>query len=161
MTINDLFNVDVELIINNKEFYIYEDNDFFLPEYATEGSAAMDLRTPSPLIMLPGGQQLVDIGLSIWIKNPNVCGVIIPRSGLGHNDGLVLGNGTGLIDSDYQGPLKVSLWNRSEFVREYEKGARIAQLVFLPKMRARFTMVSDFSDETSRGVGGYGSTGVE
>lgn len=135
--------------------------DFPLPDYATALSAGMDLRAmcEQRLLLAPGEAQLVATGMAIHIGDPGLCAVILPRSGLGHKQGLVLGNLVGLIDADYQGPLMVSLWNRGSIQQMIEPGDRIAQLVFLPVARARFTVVEQF-EQSTRGVGGFGHTGV-
>jgi dUTP pyrophosphatase len=135
--------------------------EFPLPDYATPGSAGMDLRAmlDAPLALAAGATALVPSGLAIHIGDPGLCAVILPRSGLGHRHGLVLGNLTGLIDADYQGPLMVSLWNRSAATYTIAPGDRIAQLVFLPVARARFARVEEFVD-SARGTGGFGHTGV-
>ena len=132
-----------------------------LPAYATEHSAGLDLRAAleAPLTMQPGDAALVPSGLSIHIADPALCAVILPRSGLGHKHGIVLGNGTGLIDADYQGPLMVSLWNRSNTAFTVEPGDRIAQLVLMPVVRAALQVVDTF-EESARGQGGFGHTGV-
>lgn len=131
-----------------------------LPSYATEGSAGMDLRAclDQPLALVAGESALVPTGLAIHIADPGLCAVILPRSGLGHRHGIVLGNLTGLIDSDYQGPLMVSLWNRSNTLYTVQPGERIAQLVLLPVVRAGFTVVDHFQ-ASERGEGGFGHTG--
>lgn len=132
-----------------------------LPAYATEGSAGMDLRAAldAPLLLAPGDVALVPSGLAIHIADPALCAVILPRSGLGHRHGIVLGNGTGLIDADYQGPLQVSLWNRGGEAFTVAPGDRIAQLVLLPVVRARLRVVDNFAD-SARGEGGFGHTGL-
>lgn len=132
-----------------------------LPEYATPASAGVDLRAAldTALTIAPRETQLVPTGLSIHIGDPTLCAVILPRSGLGHKHGIVLGNGTGLIDADYQGPLMVSVWNRGDAAFTIEPGDRIAQLVVLPIVRARFTVVDEF-ESSARGEGGFGHTGV-
>jgi dUTP pyrophosphatase len=134
--------------------------DFPLPAYATEGSAGMDLRAclDAPLSLAPGESVLVPTGLAIHIDDPSCCAVILPRSGLGHRHGIVLGNLTGLIDADYQGPLMVSLWNRSSEPYEVQPGERVAQLVVLPVVRVGFERVDSF-EPTARGEGGFGHTG--
>ena len=135
--------------------------DFPLPDYATAGAAGLDLRAmlEQPLSLQPDQTELVPSGLAIHIGDPGWCALILPRSGLGHRHGLVLGNLTGLIDADYQGPLMVSLWNRSDTAFTIEPGDRIAQLVFMPVGRARFTQVEDFQ-RSQRGEGGFGHTGL-
>ena len=132
-----------------------------LPAYATEHSAGLDLRAAldAPLALQPGDAALVPSGLSIHIADPALCAVILPRSGLGHKHGIVLGNGTGLIDADYQGPLMISTWNRGSAAYVIEPGDRIAQLVLLPIVRAALQVVDTF-DESGRGAGGFGHTGV-
>lgn len=132
-----------------------------LPEYATAYAAGMDLRAmlDAPLTLQPGEAQLVATGMAIHIGDPGLCAHILPRSGLGHKHGLVLGNGVGLIDADYQGPLMVSLWNRGGQPQTVQPGDRIAQLVFMPVVRARFRHVESFA-ESARGAGGFGHTGV-
>ena len=131
-----------------------------LPAQATEGSAGMDLRAAldAPLTMQPGASALIPTGIAIHIGNVNYCAVILPRSGLGHKHGLVLGNLVGLIDADYQGPLMISCWNRATAAYTIVPGERIAQLVFLPVAHARFRVVEDF-DASARGGGGFGHSG--
>ena len=135
--------------------------EFPLPAYATEGSAGMDLRAclDAPLVLAAGASALVPTGLAIHIDDPAYAAVILPRSGLGHKHGIVLGNLVGLIDSDYQGPLMVSLWNRGQSPQTILPGDRIAQLVFRPVLRGRFSHVTQFT-ESARGQGGFGHTGV-
>ena len=135
-------------------------NEFPLPTYATEGSAGLDLRAliQEKIVLQPGETQLIPTGLSIYIGDPNLAAVILPRSGLGHKHGIVLGNLVGLIDSDYQGPLMISAWNRSQQPFTIEVGDRIAQLVFVPVVQAEFNIVTDF-EQTERGSGGFGHTG--
>ena len=130
---------------------------FPLPDYATDGSAGMDLRAmlDGPLELQPGQTELIPTGIAIHIADPSLAAVILPRSGLGHKHGIVLGNLVGLIDSDYQGQLYVSCWNRGSSTFRVEVGERIAQLVLLPVVRAVFEQVDEF-DETDRGVGGFG-----
>ena len=132
-----------------------------LPAYATESSAGMDLRAAldAPLQLQPGETALVPSGLAIHIADPALCGVILPRSGLGHRHGIVLGNGTGLIDADYQGPLMISTWNRGAEAYTLMPGDRIAQLVLLPIVRAGLQVVDTFEDSI-RGTGGFGHTGL-
>lgn len=132
-----------------------------LPAYATEASAGMDLRaaTEAPLVLAPGDTALFPSGLAIHVADPNLCAIILPRSGLGHRHGIVLGNGTGLIDADYQGPLLISVWNRGREAFTIEPGDRIAQLVVVPIVRVALQVVDTFTDST-RGSGGFGHTGV-
>ena len=132
-----------------------------LPAYATEASAGLDLRAAidAPLTLAPGDAALVPSGLSIHIADPGLCAVILPRSGLGHKHGIVLGNGTGLIDADYQGPLLISVWNRGREPFTMQPGDRIAQLVVLPIVRATLQVVDEF-ETSARGAGGFGHTGV-
>ena len=131
-----------------------------LPEYASEGSAGLDLRAcpEEPITLAAGDTTLIPTGLALYIEDPQYAGMILPRSGLGHKHGIVLGNLVGLIDSDYQGQLFVSCWNRSETAFEIEIGARIAQLVIVPVLQVGFTAVEDFA-QSDRGAGGFGSTG--
>ena len=131
-----------------------------LPEYATAGSAGLDLRAclDEPLVMTPGLTHLVPTGLSIHIGDPGFAAVILPRSGLGHKHGIVLGNLVGLIDSDYQGPLMVSAWNRGQESFVIQPMERLAQLVIVPVQRVTFDVVDTFT-ASSRGEGGFGSTG--
>lgn len=135
---------------------------FPLPEYATQGSAGLDLRVciDEPLQIAPKETVLLPTGLAVYIEDPNLAAVILPRSGLGHKHGIVLGNLVGLIDSDYQGELKISCWNRSEDHFTVEPGDRIAQLVFLPVVQANFEIVAEF-EKTHRGEKGFGSSGRE
>lgn len=130
--------------------------------YATEGSAGLDLCAvlDAPLVVEPFTSHLVPTGISIHIKDPQYVGLILPRSGLGHKKGLVLGNGTGVIDADYQGPLMMSLCNRTSQAIEVLPGDRVAQLLIVPVVHAHFNYVEDFSEKSSRGEGGFGSTGV-
>ena len=132
-----------------------------LPDYATAHSAGMDLRAAldAPLLLAAGETVLVPSGLAIYIGDPQLCAVILPRSGLGHKHGIVLGNGTGLIDADYQGPLMISTWNRGDAAYTISPGDRIAQLVLLPIVRAALQVVDTFK-ESARGEGGFGHTGV-
>ncbi len=136
-------------------------SEFPLPDYATAHSAGMDLRAmcDAPLELAPGEAQLLPTGLAIHIADPGLCAVILPRSGLGHKQGLVLGNLVGLIDADYQGPLMVSLWNRGQNPQTITPGDRIAQLVLLPVVRAAFRVVDSF-ESSARGEGGFGHTGL-
>jgi dUTP pyrophosphatase len=134
--------------------------DFPLPDYATSGSAGVDLRAcvDAPLTILPGQTVLVPTGMAIHIGDPGLAAVILPRSGLGHKHGIVLGNLVGLIDSDYQGQLMVSCWNRGSAAFELEPGARLAQMVFVPVVQVAFEVVDEFH-ATERGAGGFGHTG--
>jgi dUTP pyrophosphatase len=135
-------------------------SEFPLPAYATPGSAGLDLRAciDAPLTLRPGAAALVPSGIAIHIGDPGYAAVILPRSGLGHRHGIVLGNLVGLIDSDYQGPLMISCWNRAAEPFTIAPGERIAQLVVLPVARVEFDLVDGF-DATARGVGGFGHTG--
>ena len=134
--------------------------EFPLPDYATIASAGMDLRAmiDAPLDLEPGASALIPSGIAIHIGDPLVCAIVLPRSGLGHKHGIVLGNGVGLIDADYQGPLMISCLNRSSERFTVGPGERIAQLVFMPIVRALFRCVDEF-DASARGSGGFGSTG--
>ena len=134
--------------------------EFPLPAHATAGSAGMDLRAciAAPLVLAPGRAELIPTGISIFVEDPALAAVLLPRSGLGHKSGIVLGNLIGLIDSDYQGPLMVSCWNRSDTPFTILPGDRIAQLVFVPVVQADFEVVADFAS-TTRGAGGFGSSG--
>lgn len=133
-----------------------------LPEYATPGSAGLDLRAclDAPLLIQPGETVLINTGLAIHIDNPALAATILPRSGLGHKHGIVLGNLVGLIDSDYQGPLMVSCWNRGNTLYTISPGERIAQLVIVPVLKARFNIVDEFS-KSERGENGFGSSGKD
>lgn len=135
---------------------------FPLPAYATQGSAGLDLRAclDDALTIEPGQTHLIPTGLAIHIKNPSIAATILPRSGLGHKHGIVLGNLVGLIDSDYQGQVMISCWNRGQETFVIEPGERIAQLVFVPVIQAQFNIVSDFND-TERGAGGFGHSGTK
>ncbi|WP_278620662.1 dUTP diphosphatase [Ectopseudomonas oleovorans] len=135
-------------------------HEFPLPSYATSGSAGMDLRAclDQELVLEPGQTTLIATGLSIYIADPNLCAMLLPRSGLGHKHGIVLGNLVGLIDSDYQGELMVSCWNRGQTPFTIAIGERIAQLVLVPVVQAHFELVEQF-DETQRGAGGFGHSG--
>ena len=136
-------------------------SQFDMPQRATAGSAGVDLRAmvEQPLTLAPGDCELLPTGLSIHIADPNLAGMILPRSGLGHKHGIVLGNLVGLIDSDYQGPLMVSAWNRGSKEFVIEPGERIAQFVLVPVVAAELEVVDEF-DASERGVGGFGSTGT-
>lgn len=134
--------------------------EFPLPAYATEGSAGLDLRAclAAPLTLKAGQTELIKTGIAIHLKDPNLAATLLPRSGLGHKHGIVLGNLVGLIDSDYQGELMVSVWNRSEQEFVIEPGERIAQMVVLPVVQVGFNLVDDFVD-SERGEGGFGHSG--
>jgi len=149
--------------VNTVEVKILDErvrSEFGLPEYATQGSAGVDLRAciDGPLDLEPGQTELIPTGMAIHIGDPRVAAVLVPRSGLGHKHGIVLGNLTGLIDSDYQGQLFVSCWNRSARMFTVEPGDRIAQMVLVPIIHADFKIVSEFA-ASGRGTGGFGSTG--
>jgi dUTP pyrophosphatase len=135
-------------------------SEFPLPAYATAGSAGLDLRAmvEAPLVIEPGATHLLPTGLSIWIEDAGLAAVILPRSGLGHKHGIVLGNLVGLIDSDYQGPLMVSCWNRGSLPFTVAPGERIAQLVVVPVVQVGLEVVTEFT-ATDRGAGGFGHTG--
>jgi dUTP pyrophosphatase len=132
-----------------------------LPAYATEASAGMDLRAAldAPLVLEPGDAALVPSGIALHLGDPHLCAVVLPRSGLGHRHGIVLGNGTGLIDADYQGPLLISVWNRGHEAFTIQPGDRIAQVMVLPVVRVALQVVDTFAD-SARGTGGFGHTGV-
>jgi dUTP pyrophosphatase len=132
-----------------------------LPDYATAASAALDLRAAldAPLRLAPGDAALIPSGLAIHLRDPGLCALVLPRSGLGHKHGIVLGNGTGLIDADYQGPLLISAWNRGSADYTIEPGDRIAQLLLLPIVRAALQVVDTF-EHSDRGSGGFGHTGT-
>ena len=134
--------------------------DIPLPEHATEGSAGVDLRAclDAPLEIAPGQTELIPTGMAVYIEDPGLAAMILPRSGLGHKQGIVLGNLVGLIDSDYQGQLFVSCWNRSSESFTLEPGLRLAQMVIVPVVQADFEVVEDFAD-SERGAGGFGHTG--
>lgn len=137
-------------------------NEFPLPAYATPGSAGMDLRAmlDAPLTVASGQTVLIPTGIAVHVADPALAAVILPRSGLGHKHGIVLGNLVGLIDSDYQGPLMVSCWNRSDNPFQIEIGDRLAQLVFVPVVQAQFTVVDEFA-ASDRGEGGFGHSGTK
>ncbi|AQS38439.1 deoxyuridine 5'-triphosphate nucleotidohydrolase [Shewanella psychrophila] len=137
-------------------------SEYPLPAYATPGSAGMDLRAmiETSMIVEPGETSLIPTGISIHVADPGLAAMILPRSGLGHKHGIVLGNLVGLIDSDYQGPLMVSCWNRSCEPFTLEIGDRLAQLVFVPVIQAEFKLVDEF-DNSSRGEGGFGHSGTK
>jgi dUTP pyrophosphatase len=134
-----------------------------LPQYATAGSAGLDLRAclDQPVVLEPNAWQLIPTGLAIHIADPAYAALILPRSGLGHKHGIELGNLVGLIDSDYQGQLMVSAWNRSPNAFTLQPMERLAQLVIVPVMQAQFRVVDEFAAATERGAGGYGSTGKQ
>ncbi|MCG9738758.1 dUTP diphosphatase [Shewanella insulae] len=136
-------------------------SQFPLPAYATPGSAGMDLRAmiETTMVIQPGETQLIPTGIAVHVADPSLAAVILPRSGLGHKHGIVLGNLVGLIDSDYQGPLMVSCWNRSSEPFTLEIGDRLAQLVFVPVVQAEFKLVDEF-DTSDRGEGGFGHSGT-
>lgn len=136
-------------------------DEFGLPQYSTESSAGLDLRacTESTLTIEPGQTELIPTGIAIHIKDPGLAAIILPRSGMGHKHGIVLGNLVGLIDADYQGQLFVSCWNRSDTAYNLARGTRLAQLVFIPIAQVSFNQVESFNDST-RGEGGFGHTGV-
>jgi dUTP pyrophosphatase len=135
-------------------------SDYPLPSYATPGSAGLDLRAmlQEDVILEPGQTMLIPTGLSVYIGDPGLAALILPRSGLGHKHGIVLGNLVGLIDSDYQGELMVSCWNRGQTAFKLAVGERIAQLVLVPVVQAHFELVEHF-DESQRGTGGFGHSG--
>jgi dUTP pyrophosphatase len=135
-------------------------NELPLPQHATDGSAGVDMRAclDEHLRLEPGETHLIPTGLAIHIEDPGLAALLLPRSGLGHKHGIVLGNLVGLIDSDYQGQVFVSVWNRSEHSFTIEPGDRIAQMVFVPVVQAEFEVVEDF-DESHRGAGGFGHSG--
>ena len=132
-----------------------------MPAYATPGSAGLDLRAciDAPLELAPNAWQLVPTGMAIHLADPGYAAMLLPRSGLGHKHGIVLGNLVGLIDSDYQGQLMVSLWNRTDSPFVIEPMERVAQMVIVPVVQPQFTLVEEFSGSSERGEGGYGSTG--
>ena len=134
-----------------------------LPQYTTPGSAGLDLRAclDEPLTLAPNAWQLVPTGLAIHLRDPGYAAMILPRSGLGHKHGIVLGNLVGLIDSDYQGQLMVSAWNRSDTAFVLQPMERLAQMVIVPVLQAQFNVVQEFGTVSERGTGGYGSTGTK
>ncbi|WP_251767312.1 dUTP diphosphatase [Shewanella indica] len=137
-------------------------SEFPLPSYATPGSAGMDLRAmlDTSITIAPGETVLIPTGIAVHVADPSLAAVILPRSGLGHKNGIVLGNLVGLIDSDYHGPLMVSCWNRSQTPFTLEIGDRLAQLVFVPVVQAQFKLVDEF-DTSDRGEGGFGHSGTQ
>jgi dUTP pyrophosphatase len=136
-------------------------SDYPLPDYATEGAAGIDLRAclDAPLVVEPGRTHLVPSGIAVHMGDSGMAAVILPRSGLGHKKGIVLGNLVGLIDSDYQGQVMISVWNRGDETVTVEPGDRIAQMVFVPVKRVSFELVEDFQ-ASARGAGGFGHTGT-
>lgn len=135
-------------------------NDWPLPDYATDGSAGLDMRAclDDTLELTPGDAQLVPAGFALHIGDPNYTALIVPRSGLGHRQGLVLGNLVGLIDADYQGPIYISCWNRGQELIRIEPGERVAQMVFVPVVRPSLAVVDSF-EASERGAGGFGHSG--
>ncbi len=138
-------------------------NEIPLPHYATAGAAGMDLRAciEQPKVLHPGQTELIGTGIAIWLKDPGYVGIVVPRSGLGYKHGIVLGNLVGVIDSDYQGEIKVPLWNRTDKPYTIEVGERIAQYMVIPVLHPEFVQVEAFSDASERGEGGFGSTGTK
>jgi dUTP pyrophosphatase len=134
--------------------------EFPMPSHATAGAAGMDLRAclAAPLVLAPGAAELIPTGISIYVEDPDLAALLLPRSGLGHKNGIVLGNLVGLIDSDYQGPLMVSCWNRGSAPFTVQPGDRIAQMVIVPVVHVDFDVVEDFAT-SERGSGGFGSSG--
>lgn len=145
-------------ILNEK---IGNDARFPLPQHATTGSAAVDLRAciDDTITIQPGETHLIGTGIAVYIADPNYAGLILPRSGLGHKHGIVLGNLVGLIDSDYQGELMVSVWNRGDTPFTLEPAERLAQYMVVPVQQVRFDVVDEFSDASDRGAGGFGHSG--
>ena len=137
-------------------------NAFEMPDYQTTGSAGIDLLAcvEEPLTIEPGQTELIPSGIAVYIRDPSLAAILLPRSGLGHKKGLVLGNLVGLIDSDYQGQVFISCWNRGKEICIIEPGMRLAQMVFLPVEQVSFNLVSSF-DESDRGEGGFGHTGED
>lgn len=142
---------------------IGSDPNFPLPTRATDGSAGIDLRAciDEPVVIKAGETKLIGTGMAIYIKDPNFAGIILPRSGLGHKHGIVLGNLVGLIDADYQGELMVSVWNRSDSDFILNPAERMAQYMVVPVVRPSFEVVDEFSDDSERGTGGFGSSGIK
>jgi dUTP pyrophosphatase len=134
--------------------------EFPLPAHATPGSAGMDLRAclDAPLVLSPGSVELIPTGISVYVEHPGLAALVLPRSGLGHKSGIVLGNLVGLIDADYQGPLMVSCWNRGSAPFTIQPGDRIAQMIIVPVVHVDFEVVQDFT-ASARGEGGFGSSG--
>ena len=149
----------VQLKILNPK--IGTDPNFPLPTRATDGSAGIDLRAciDEPIVIKAGQCQLIGTGIAVYISDPNFAGLILPRSGLGHKHGIVLGNLVGLIDADYQGELMVSIWNRSQTDYVLQPAERMAQYLVVPIIRPSFEVVTDFTEVSERGAGGFGSTG--
>jgi dUTP pyrophosphatase len=137
-------------------------SEFPLPAYATPDSAGMDLRamTDTAMVIEPGQTELIPTGIAIHVADPSLAAIILPRSGMGHKNGIVLGNLVGLIDSDYQGQLMVSCWNRSDKPFTLNVGDRLAQLMFVPVVQAKFTLVDEFN-RSERGEGGFGHSGTK
>lgn len=142
---------------------IGSDPNFPLPTRATDGSAGIDLRAciDEPVVIKAGETKLIGTGMAIYIKDPNFAGIILPRSGLGHKHGIVLGNLVGLIDADYQGELMVSVWNRGDSDFILNPAERMAQYMVVPVVRPSFEVVDEFSDDSERGTGGFGSSGIK
>lgn len=138
-------------------------NEIPLPHYATEGAAGMDLRAciDQPQVLHPGQTELIGTGIAIWLRDPGYVGIVVPRSGLGYKHGIVLGNLVGVIDSDYQGEIKVPLWNRTDKPYTIEVGERIAQYLVMPVLHPELVQVETFSHTSERGEGGFGSTGAK
>lgn len=147
----------IKLMILDKDLYKAKDS---LPRYETPEAAGMDLRISKSFHIEPNATILMGTGLAIHIDNANICATILPRSGLGHKEGIVLGNLVGLIDSDYQGELKLSIWNRTNVIKYFCRGDKIAQIVFLPIIKVDWAIVESFKD-TERSDKGFGSTGVK
>ena len=150
----------MKLLVKILDPRITNDPRFELPKRATTGSAGVDLRAliDEPIQIEPGATHLIPTGLAIYVQDPNFAGLILPRSGLGHKHGIVLGNLVGLMDADYQGEVMVSLWNRSSVAFCLEPTERIAQYVVVPVAQSTFEVVSEFSDQTDRAAGGFGHT---
>ncbi|WP_435932457.1 dUTP diphosphatase [Moraxella bovoculi] len=142
---------------------IGSDPNFPLPTRVTDGSAGIDLRAciDEPVVIKAGETKLIGTGMAIYIKDPNFAGIILPRSGLGHKHGIVLGNLVGLIDADYQGELMVSVWNRGDSDFTLNPAERMAQYMVVPVVRPSFEVVDEFSDDSERGTGGFGSSGIK
>lgn len=151
------FNVEIKILDSR----IGEHESFPLPERASVGSAGIDLRAcaDEPIVLKAGETKLLGTGMAFYLNDPDFAAMILPRSGLGHKNGIVLGNLVGLIDSDYQGELMISLWNRSKEDYTIQVGDRIAQYIVVPVVRPEFSVVKEFSDKSERGTGGFGSSG--